>query len=444
MRRVVLAALLALSLPASSRAADAATPEALAKAVLAGLQAGDAAGVTARFDAAMKAAMPAEQVAQLWPSLVAQVGPLQSAGEPKVTEAGGYALAFIPLTFEKARLLMRVAVDGQGQVAGLFIVPAEPEAAPPPEPVPPDAPFTESEVTLGEGGGALPGSLTMPKGNGPFPAVVLVHGSGPNDRDESVGALRPFRDIAHGLASRGIAVLRYEKRTRRHPQAIALVANQLTTQVETENDAVLAVQLLARTQGVDAKRIVLAGHSLGGTLAPRIAEHTPLLAGLVVLEGSARPLPDVVVDQIAYLGALDGTTTPEEQAALDDARARAEVYHSPAFDASTPATALPLNLPAAYWLDLKGYDPVATASRLPQPILVVQGGRDYQVTMKDLERWRAGLAGRDGVTFKVYPRLNHLLVEGRGRPDPAEYQKEGHVHADVLDDIAAWIAALPR
>src|SRR5690606_19348563 len=128
---------------------------------------------------------------------------------------------------------------------------------------------------------ALPGTLALPKGKAPgagFPAVVLVHGSGPQDRDETVGANRPFLDIARGLAAQGIAVLRYDKRTQARPQDFA--AGDYTVDDETTNDAITAVAALGAAEGIDPDRIHVLGHSQGAMLAPRIAAHSGHVAGL--------------------------------------------------------------------------------------------------------------------------------------------------------------------
>ncbi|CAN5818315.1 hypothetical protein BH24ACI5_BH24ACI5_24340 [soil metagenome] len=134
----------------------------------------------------------------------------------------------------------------------------------------------ESEVTVGTGQWALPATLTMPVGPGPVPAVVLVHGSGPGDRDATVGQIKQFKDLALGLASRVIAVLRYDKRTRVHANLMRELPG-LTVKDETIDDAIAAVQVLRSTPGVDPNRIVVLGHSLGGMLVPRIAAAGPRL-----------------------------------------------------------------------------------------------------------------------------------------------------------------------
>src|SRR5262249_23144105 len=149
---------------------------------------------------------------------------------------------------------------------------------------------------------------------GPFPAVVLVHGSGPNDRDETILGNKPFRDLAGGLASQGIAVLRYEKRTRAH--AAKLAVKTPTLDEEVTDDAVAAGKLLRRTKDVDPKRVFVLGHSLGATMAPRIGERDPDIAGLIVLAGATRPLEDLILEQVSYAFSLRGEPSEEDKAEL--------------------------------------------------------------------------------------------------------------------------------
>ncbi len=98
-----------------------------------------------------------------------------------------------------------------------------------------------------------------------------------------------------------------------------------------------------------------------------------------------------------------------------------------------------LSAPASYWLDLRGYDPPAAAQALTAPLLILQGERDYQVTMDNLAAWKRALDGHPNVTFHTYPKLNHLFVAGEGKSLPKEYETPGHVDAAVIEDIAGWI-----
>ncbi|MCC6591225.1 MAG: alpha/beta fold hydrolase [Bryobacterales bacterium] len=293
----------------------------------------------------------------------------------------------------------------------------------------------EREVTVGSGEWVLPATLTLPsKGKAPFPAAILVHGSGPQDRDETIGANKPFRDLAHGLASRGIAVLRYDKRTLHYRDKLA-AATELTPKEEVLDDAAQAVQLLTRTAEIDPKRIFVAGHGMGATLAPRIARTVAAVAGIAMLAPSARSVADVLAEQIAYLRTQPENQAPEAQGKIADIERSIEKLRNIAPDDS----GFVLGAPIAYWRWWSKYDPVGEARAVEQPIFIAQGKRDFQVTMTDFEMWRQGLGSRPNVTMKSYPELNHLFQPGKGRSKPEEYMKPGKMAASVLDDLAAWI-----
>jgi len=280
----------------------------------------------------------------------------------------------------------------------------------------------------------------VPRGARPVPGIVLVHGSGPLDRDETIGANRPFRDLASGLASRGLAVLRYDKRTRVYASRLQADLATLTLQEETVADAVEAVRLLRRSPGVDAERVYVLGHSLGGTALPRIASLEPGIAGWILLAAPSRPLLEVWSGQMLYLAGLDGVVTQDERRQLDVVRREAErAGRSGAVEGADDAGDLPLGLGRAYWDDLARHDASEAATLLRGPVLVLQGGRDYQITTDDFAGWKRIMAERSDVTFRMYPALNHLFIEGRGTATPADYDIPGHVAAEVVEDIARWV-----
>lgn len=295
----------------------------------------------------------------------------------------------------------------------------------------------EWTVTVGEGEWALPGTLTVPEGQGPFPAVVLVHGSGPHDRDETVLANKPFRDLAAGLAKLGVATLRYDKRTKVHAAKLVGVLSTFTANEETVDDALAAVQLLRRHPDIRREAVYVLGHSFGGMLVPRIGRRDPDIAGFIVLAGNTRAIDVMLLDQIREMAASDGTITAAEQAQLAHYEREVEKVRDP--NLSPASGGVVLGAAAAYWLDLRGYRPQDEAKALTQRLLILQGGRDYQVTRDDYDGWRSTLEGRSNATFKWYPVLNHLFIEGQGTSTPAEYAIPGHVAEAVIRDIAAWI-----
>jgi len=437
--RMVFASLIALAiLPLPLTHGQESGPEAVAQAMVDNLIAEDYEAAIADFDETMASLMPVSVTQQTWESILAQVGAYQDQLAIQSQEVEEYTVVVITLQFERAVIDVQVSVNGSGKIGGLYFRPGQ---APQPDWEPPayadPSAFTERDITLNAGTDwELPGTLTLPNGDGPFPAVALVHGSGPNDRDESIGPNKVFRDLAWGLASNGIAALRYDKHTRIHGQAMA-GQPELTVQEETIDDALAAAALLRDTDGIDPQRVFVLGHSLGGYLAPRIAAQTDSLAGLILLAGNTRPLEVLTLEQVDYLLSLDGELSEDEQAQLEALAAEVEQLQT-LDDTVDPSTTV-LDIPAAYWLDLRGYDPVAVAQTLDIPMLILQGERDYQVTMVDFQGWQDGLAGHENVTFNSYPDLNHLFISGEGPSAPAEYEQPGHVAGAVLGDITSWI-----
>ena len=184
----------------------------------------------------MQAALPADALGATFNQLVAQFGPLQSAGEWHQVEAGGLTVCYRDLTFEKYALRFQAAFDGDGRIAGLFVKPA-PKPVPAPAASPDSLAVVETDTAVVCGTFRLPATLTLPRRaveeGRRVPCVVLVHGSGPHDRDEAIGPNRPFRDLAWGLAARGIATLRYDKRTYVYRASSVPEGRQLDLDVET-------------------------------------------------------------------------------------------------------------------------------------------------------------------------------------------------------------------
>jgi dienelactone hydrolase len=363
-----------------------------------------------------------EALATAWAAALTEHGALTGSGAP-VTEQG---VTRVPLEFERGRLTL-VLVEGHDGLGGLQIAPAS--AAEPIEPWQPpsyvdcDA-FDEHDVSLD----GVEGTLSLPAGTGPMPAVVLLSGSGAHDRDETLGRNKPLKDVAWGLASRGVAVLRFDKVTYQMKAA----PPGFTVYDEYAPAALSAVEFLRQRN--DIGPIFLLGHSLGGTIAPRIAAASADIAGLVLFAGGAQPLHRAAVRQLRHIGAAEAT--------IEAFTKQAELVDSPALSVDTPQVELPFGVPAPYWLDLRDYDGPATAAALDVPILIVQGGRDYQVTMADdLALWQAKL-DRPNVTVRVYEADNHLFFPGAGRSMPTEYEPAQHVDPSVVADIAEWLTAL--
>jgi len=405
-----------------------ATAEDAARAIATALIKGDYAAVEARFDATMKQALPLEKLRATCAPVLATAGKFLRMEAPRTSVTRGHDVVVLPLVFELVTWDLKVVLDAQKRVAGMFFTPGAGPWEPPPYG---RARVLEAPVTVGPA--ALPGVLMLPWGKGPFPAVVLVHGSGAHDLDETIGPQKPFRDLALGLAARGIASVRYEKRNHAHPDQFT-ADRKYTVAEESVDDAVAAVQLAAAAPAIDARRVWVVGHSLGGFLAPRIAAHAPGgVAGIVILAGSTRPLEELVIEQVRY---LEGADSPD----MAKAEAFAKIVRDPGLADGQTVDMLGASIPGSYFLDLRRYDPVRTVAALRVPVLVLQGERDYQVRRADYDGWVKGLAGHASARLQLYPALNHLFEAGSGESRPTEYLRPGlHIAPEVIADIATFI-----
>ena len=292
----------------------------------------------------------------------------------------------------------------------------------------------------------LKGLLTLPEGQGPFPAVVLVHGSGSSNMDEKVGKLTPFKDIAQGLAQRGVACIRYDKRSYAHGLKMVLdKKHPITVREETIDDALLAARLLRSDRRIDPERVFLAGHSMGAMLAPRIECEGGDFRGLVLLAGSPRRLEEILVDQTEeILAGMSGFARKIMQKQLVKLQKSFEgLYELTDEQAKQKKMGGGTTL---YYFKEMGQPTVADwLAQTHKPMLIVQGEKDVQVKANlDFVRYQKLLGDRENVTFKLYPGLNHAFVTARFdsiAKAKKEFATERHIGAAVLDDIASWIKA---
>lgn len=419
--------MLAALLPLSALASAGQSPTDQARTLIEQLRAGRFEQAHERFDASMAKAVPLSALSQVWQQLETAFGTLQELGSVEVKDVNGTQVIRQHLRFERGTVAATTAVSADGTITGFHLAPVA-EAAPEPAA---NAPFVEKPLQITAGPGPLGATLSLPKGNGPFPAVVLVHGSGPQDRDETIGPNKPFADIAHALATQGIAVLRYDKRTQARPQDFA---NKVSLALETTDDAVAAAQLLKQQAGIDPARVFVLGHSQGGMVASRVATASQA-AGAILFAAPARPILDLLREQNVHLLA-QSPQIPAEAATAHMAQLDAAIAALRS-DPSATLPALP-GLTGAYWQEVEAVDVVADTRASGLPTLLLQGGRDFQVVGADWQLLKAGLAG-ERFTFHHYPALNHLGIAGEGLSSLTEYQTPGKVSEQLTGDIATWI-----
>lgn len=446
------AALLGAALAASAQDAD---DEAAIRALIDAFIAGDGDALYALFDPSVQAVVTPAVLASSWLQIESAFGTYNGIDSIVYDPAlSGYrvTLAFTSPSGGTVTQAFATALSPTNAVLGFVLLPGEggttaPAVAPLPAYADPAA-YTESELALAPEDLAdqpVRGLLTLPVGAdaAPVPAVIILSGSGPTDADGTLGAQVAYRDLAVGLSSRGIAVLRYDDRTLTYPQTFA---NRPTT-VDDEYlvDLRAAVAELQANPAVDSARIYLLGHSQGGIVLPRMAAAFPegTFAGLIFASGTTTlGLLDLGVRQVRYLAELDGVISDDEQAAIDQFAAAAEAVA--ALSEDTDPLTMVSGAPASYWLDLRAYDSAATYAALDLPALVIQGERDYQMTSEDLAAWLAAVGDNANLTVRTFPCVIHSLVAvpdcEPGLGSNLDYTLALNVAEDVIGAIAEWIA----
>jgi dienelactone hydrolase len=372
-------------------------------------------------------------------------GPIVAGAATVGESRAGLAEIRVPLRASQRRATVVLSATSGGALAALRIVTDEvsdtQEGWQPPSYADPQR-FEEVECRLGEPPFETPGTLSLPKVRGRRPGVLLLGGSGPVDRDGTLGMLKPLKDLAWGLASRGIAVLRFDKITHSHPEA--LQGSEVTIADEYLRHADSGLDALREHKRIDAKYLFLLGHSLGGTVAPRVALKHRDVAGIIILAGAAVPLHWTLVRQLRHSASLTPNATSPDDDRIGILVDQARLVDGPELTTSTSPMALPLGLPASYWLDLRNYRAPEVAASLPQPMLFLQGGRDYQSTVADdLALWQAALAHRSDVEIEVYRDDDHFFVPSGGdAPEGEGYARPNHVDEAVVRRCAEWIATV--
>jgi uncharacterized protein len=376
-----------------------------------------------------------------------------SAGHPKLVQAkieknGVHSNVVLDyeLDIPPGRIGLVLRFDKQGRVDDLVNAPA----ASTHQPASYDDPtlYTEREIVVGEGQFALPGALTLPKGEGPFPLVILVHGSGANDRDETIGGAKPFRDLAAGLAGKGIAVLRYDKVTAEHSLKVA-AQPRFSLEDETVADALRAVELAKTLKELDPDNIFIAGHSQGGYALPLMLQKPQgaSIKGAVLLSAPSGNISEVIVEQQELaLQRLKETGQPaaliaQQEAAVAVYKSMVDTINDPAYSVDRLPEQFPMGDPY-WWIEQRDYQPGELAKTQSTPMFIAQGENDWQVTMKQYEGWKEALKARSNVTFASYPSVNHLLAEYGSVSIGMEYGQPSNVATSLIEDVANWVKKL--
>ena len=263
---------------------------------------------------------------------------------------------------------------------------------------------------------------------------IFIQGSGPSDRDETIGPNKPIKDLAYGLGKKGISSIRFDKRTFTYKN----LDSNITIKDEVIEDVLAVIDFIKENNNYNNYKLYLIGHSLGGMLAPKIATISHKVDGIIYLAANSRPLEKLIETQTKYIFNYDNHLSNEETIYLKSLDNKLG-YLNDSLKLSSPTHKLPLGIPASYWLSLINYNQVEVASQLDIPMLFLQGKRDYQVTNYDFCGWKKRLGKKKNVSFKRYKNLNHIFLEGKTKSHPNEYLISKKVPSYVINDISKWI-----
>ena len=369
----------------------------------------------------------------IWTQYTYGIGDFETIEESKASTSDANTITQTYCRHSEWGLLLTVTFANDDSIVGLFLGYYEPEGA---DPLPEGLVETDAVVDAGTGY-PLPGTVTSSADSGHDVAAVIVHGSGPNDRDGTTAVNKPYRDIARGLASHGIDILTYDKRTYVYGSGVCEDPAYATIDDVTVDDAVAAIAML---KGMGYERVYLIGHSMGGMLAPYIVDRCDgLCDGFVSLAGSPRDLTDILADQLwaqysqlpdadVYRQYIDSQLAVADSLAgmTDEQRASVTVFDQSGY----------------YIWSLDSIDEVAIAEGLDVPMLFLQGGADFQVYADvDYAMWEEALGDDPDAGFILYDGLGHPFIasEGPYAGTSLEYNQRGHVDGQVIEDIAGFI-----
>lgn len=403
----------------------------------------------ALFAPSVSQLLSVEQLQAVWEEQVLGIcGEYQGVQSDKIVEQDGYHIYQALAEFSKWTAQIVIPFDASLAVYGVQCVPYKQVTAD--ESTIPEG-IVEEPVIVGQDTAfPLEGLLTLPAApDGPLPAVVLVHGTGSNDKDETAYAYKPFRDIAWALAQRGYAVLRYDKRTLTYAKTLyGEMGGVFTIREETIDDALEALALLAADERIDSDHIYVLGHSLGGMMAPRIINESGSgFAGGILMSGSPRTLIELIVDQSRYALETGGYDEAVQNALKQNMDQTLADYAKLAGLDDEAAKAMTLSGFNGYFLKEMDAHPVAgELAKLDCPLFILQGDKDMQVYAdKDFAMYQTLAEGRDNITLKLYPGLNHFMHPSTTDPASAEeYYTETEMDAQFLGDIGDWLDAQTR
>lgn len=372
-----------------------------------------------------------------WDELTTTYGEYKSAKPIEYQEAMGFSYIQMLINFDYLQYVLSLTLNPEYKIGYVAFTAAHSAYVPPA--MANIEQYSDTTITFkSETYYEFPGILTMPKNTNPMPLVVIVAEAGPTDKDFSMGQNKPYKDLATGLATLGYAVYRYDKRTQRFAFNLMAEKNnyaKFTCREEYLDDLYNALDTLKTLPFIDKNRIFILGHGQGGMLAPLIAKERKDVKGIMMLGANAVTIQDMMAEQYDYLM----TVTPDKTEEYLENKRKLQNTMPGKIKWYNLHDSMPYGIQATYFVWLNEYKHVEIAKKLKKPVLVMQFGRDYQVTNRNYELWQKIFKKNKQATFKHYPKLNHLMFEGEVQSTYSEYSMKSNIPEYVIKDIASWL-----
>lgn len=400
---------------------------------------------TGKFDSAyamqstdLKRQIDAQQLEVTWYNFIEAYDSLTQVEETTVTSKDSLIITETIIRFVKKGFKYRLTLNKQGQVDGLFFqnltLPYSPPA------YVNTLAFYEVKLPVPNPHIQAEGILSLPKERKRPPLIIILGGSGPTDKDGSVGPNKMYKDIAWALAARGFAVYRFDKRTV-NPENRKVKLE--TMHDEYADDLKHIIKYFKKNQRVNPKRIFVMGHSQGGMMLPYFAKSCKGIYGFIGLAAPFHTIADLLPAQLEYLQQFhaDDSIAINQIAQL---RQKAIYQQQHLYHKNINHDSLFPGLSIQFMQHMDMNKPAHLLSYLQhKPLLLLQGARDYQVPVQELEAWQTALRKTSPVHTHVFEKLNHQFMEGQGKPGPAEYNIPANVPEYVIDELVKWLEMQP-
>lgn len=412
------------------------------KEIIGYFQSGDVDEIYSQFDTNMAKLLSPDRLEPIWNQMTRNYGKFNGFGKQDSVITNGNLITNTDLDFEKAVINFMLSFNNtDNKITGMYISEQEKKKTETDEELPlpsyiDTTLFTEQEIVIKDIYD-LNGKLTIPKSFSKKIVFILVHGSGPQDMEGSFGKHKFLQNLAWGLSSSGYATVRYNKLTLQHGSKLVREIPEMTQDDEYNNSILGAFELLKSYDELKDCKIVLIGHSQGASAITSFSKSKDV-DGMILLSGSPRKLYDIYTEQLQYIFSLEDGINNSENTILTNHKDKVENFYKNK-NRVIPKDSLPLELNYEYLIHMDEFDAIENLSESKIPVLVVNGGHDYQVTVKDFEMWKNGLNKNNNIKFELIENVNHIFGEIDRMSVPSDYRKYRPIAPKLFELIKKWI-----